>query len=247
MSEKSGCPVWLETPTLASCTLDCKVFQTHGGSHSSIDTSLFVIRFGCKCLSTWPHHWLPLEFFPSVKTRERLCGSESLTKASADIGVASKWVNYNAFRSCVCARVCVCVQEKKRVTWWHSGLPQWADSERYFWIQPWTRLYRTCHGPLWTVPTKKKSSSVLFRAVPPVKSFSSCCLINEKKEFFICHNVPLDWNISRQDSPPSSQGSRPSRSPACRDWAPPPSHSGWSAMPKDSFFRQESVSVHRQY
>lgn len=46
---------------------------------------------------------------------------------------------------------------------------------------------------------KKKSSSLLFRAVPPVKSFSSCCLINEsiKKELFICHKPE---NIDQYDS-----------------------------------------------
>lgn len=41
----------------------------------------------------------------------------------------------------------------------------------------------------------------------------------------------LDGNVWVPDSPPSSRGSRPSRSPACPDWVRPPSHSGWSATP----------------
>lgn len=41
----------------------------------------------------------------------------------------------------------------------------------------------------------------------------------------------LHGNVWVPDSPPSSRGSRPSRSPACRDWAQPPSHSGRSATP----------------
>lgn len=41
----------------------------------------------------------------------------------------------------------------------------------------------------------------------------------------------LDGNVWVPHSPPSSRGSRPSRSPACPDWARPPSHSGWSATP----------------
>lgn len=35
-----------------------------------------------------------LEFFPSVKTQERLCMLENVGRTSTDIGVSSKWVKF---------------------------------------------------------------------------------------------------------------------------------------------------------
>lgn len=133
-----------------------------------------------KRLSTWPHHWLPLEFFPSVKTRTVTWIRKSHQSLHCHIRVTSKWVNYNAFRSCVYVFVC---KRRKRspddTQVFHSELIQ-GDISGFSCEHGFTR-----HAMgLSERHLRKKKSSSLFRAV---KSFSSCCLTNEslKKKNFL--------------------------------------------------------------